>query len=176
MIRLSLPLFLLMLSACSDPPPYAPRAMEIFPSMTIRHAALFRMDELGITQDFFSGDWTAVMFATTDCGPDCQHRLELLDSFESGRSLLVFTDVAGHQQMRALKQRYPSVEISMGTTAASLDLFVEQFNDSAISLDQRAAYIYLVNPDSELTHAVAAKEIEPGDLDREIRALGAADG
>jgi hypothetical protein len=164
-------LFVLSLAACSKPAPYESKAMEIFPPMTIRHAALFRMDELGITQDFFSGHWTAVMFASTDCEADCQHRLAVLNAFNAGQALLVFTDVAGHQQMRALKNSYPKVEISMGATAASLDLFIEQFNDSAIGTQQRAQYIYLVNPESVLTYAALASQLQVGDLDLEVQAF-----
>ena len=158
----------LLLFACEKSPPYVSKAAEIFPPMQIRQAALFRMDDLGITQDFFNGRWTAVAFASADCPSDCRHRLRMMDGQQNAQALLVLTDLARHDQMRALKADFPGVEISMGATAASLDLFIEQFNDSAISIEERSNYVYLVNPDSQLTHAVLGAQLEPGDLEREL--------
>ena len=170
-IRTLLLLTALLLSACDKPAPYEARAEEVFPAMEIKQAALFRMDQLGITQDFFQGRWTAVAFATAECPADCRHRLALLNQSGDAQALLVFTDIARHDQMRALKKSFPRVEVSMGATASSLDLFIEQFNDSSITSDERANYIYLVNPERMLTHAVPASAVEPGDIEQELALL-----
>ena len=111
---LGLALFLFALPACQPKSQYQSQAEEIFPPVTITRAALFRMGNLGISPAFFSGQWTAVLFASSSCDSACQHRLTLANEGLGAQALLVIVDVADHGKLLQLKKQYPAVEISMG--------------------------------------------------------------
>ena len=168
---LCLALFLSALPACQPKSQYQSQAEEVFPPVTITRAALFRMGNLGISPEFFSGQWTAVLFASSSCDSACQHRLALANEGVRAQALLVIVDLANHAQLLQLKKQYPAVEISMGTTAASIDSFVLQFEDEAIPPEGMADYIYLVSPDAELSYRLDAQRMKSGDLTRELQAL-----
>lgn len=158
-------------SGCQKQPAYESDAIEVFPAVAIKYAALFRMDQFSIAPAFFRGQWTAVVFASSSCEADCQHRLSLLNEVKDAQTLLVIDDLADYTQLRALKKRYPSVAVSMGTTAASLDKFMAQFDEETIPANEKKAHIYVVNPLPELSHILAVKGLESGDIDRELEHL-----
>lgn len=168
---LYLALLLTMVPSCKSGQQYESRAEEVFPSVKISKAALFRMGNVGISPAFFHGHWTGVMFASASCDTPCQKQLALVNGVGGLQFLLVIVDLADHATLRTLKKQYPGIEISMGTTAASIDNFIAQFEDEAIARSEMKDYIYLVNPNAELSYLLATESLQSGDLTQEIRML-----
>lgn len=165
---LALSLSVLLSAGCQQQPGYQTKASEIFPAVAIKYAALFRMDQLPISPAFFKGQWTVLVFASSSCEDDCQHRLSLLNDVKSAQTLLVIDDLANHTQLRGLKKKYPSVAISMGTTAASIDNFLRQFEEETISMADKNKYVYLINPTPEFSYTLAVENLMAGEIDKEL--------
>jgi len=169
--RVILYLALLMLASCQSESKYQSRAEEVFPPVKISKAALFRMGNVGISPAFFHGKWTGVMFASASCDTECQKQLTLVDGIGVMQFLLVIVDLADHSKLRELKDQYPGIEISMGTTAASIDNFIAQFEDEAITRNEMEGYLYLVNPDAKLSYLLSTASLQSGDLKKELMVL-----
>ncbi len=144
--------------------------MEVFPPVKITRAALLRMDRPGISPAFFQGKWTAVTFGQADCDQACSTRLARLDEAGAAQALLVFDEPVGHEQMRALQQRYPAIEIATGVTAASIDNFRAQFV-GAVEEGHVHDYIFLITAEAELVQMLPATQLAVGDVDRELKAM-----
>lgn len=129
------------------------------------------MDQLPISPTFFRDQWTALAFASSPCEDECQHRLALLNAVRQAQTLLVIENVASHNGLRALKEKYPSVAISMGTTAASIDNFMRQFENESIPSEDRRNYIYLINPAFEFSYVLSVNGLKPGEIDKELQLL-----
>ena len=169
--RLILCLALLVLASCQSQSSYQSQAEEVFPPVKISKAALFRMGNVGISPAFFHGKWTGVMFASASCDTECQKQLTLVDGIGVIQFLLVIVDLADHSRLRELKDKYPGVEISMGTTAASIDNFIAQFEDESIARSEMEGYLYLVNPDAQLSYMLATASLQLGDMKKELMGL-----
>ncbi len=168
---LGLIIVLLAAAGCQQQVPYQARATEIFPPVTIQYAALFQIDQLSISPAFFQGQWTAMVFASSACESNCQHRLMVLNKVEMAQTLLVIDDVADHIQLRGLKKKYPTVAISMGSNASSIDNFMAQFDVDFIPADKKNDNIYLISPTPEFVYTLAIDSLKASDIDREIKYL-----
>ena len=173
MLRTYLSVFLcaMLITACSAEKPYQSHAEDVFPAVPITRVALFRLDTLGVTPEFFRQQWTAVVFGNADCGQACQQLRAVSDALQQGQALMVIEDLASHEQMRVLKQRYPNVEIGMGVTAASIDNFKTQFEDDGLSWDELREHVHLVNPQGVLSYRIPSAALPSVDIDRELKAL-----
>ena len=174
--RLFIPLLLLsmvLLSACQEQGAYQSRATEVFPPVAIENVALFRLDQLPVAPDFFNGHWTVVVFGKAACDQDCRHRLQLVNALRNTPALFVIADLANERQLQTLAKQYPSVAISMGTTAAAFDNFYRQFDAEYITEADKHQFIYLVNPDTELSHShtLAVEKLAKGDIEKELTYL-----
>lgn len=159
---------LVLLSGCQYQNPYQNQALEVFPSVAIRHASLFRMDQLPISPAFFKDRWTIVVFGSSSCLQSCQFRLQQVNEVKTAQSLFAIVDLADHARLRELAKDYPAIAIGMGTTAVSFDNFYAQFYVESIKEDEKMDFIYLVNPASELTYTLSVKELKKGDIDKEM--------
>ncbi len=164
-------LCLLLLISCEERAVYESQANEVFPPAEIKFAALFRMDQLPISPAFFRDRWTLVVFGEADCPADCQHRLSVLNQVESAQSLFVITDIADHKQLRGLAKKYPSVSVSMGTSAASFDYFYNQFDVEEISAKDKHTFVYLVDGSPALVYTLSLEDLTSRDIDWELTAL-----
>lgn len=162
---------LVFIVGCKPPPAYQSRAEEVFPTVAIKYAALFRMDQQPISLTFFRDRWTVLVFGSASCEADCQHRLALLNEVKGVQTLLVIDDLADHSQLRALKKKYPSVAISMGATAASIDNFMRQFEEETIPPADRNSYIYLISPVPEFSHFLSVNGLQKGEIELELESL-----
>ncbi len=171
MTLLAIFLCLSLLISCEERAVYESQAIEVFPPTEIKFAALFRMDQLPISPAFFRHRWTLVVFGESNCLADCQHRLSLLNQVESAQSLFVITDIADHKQLRELAKKYPSVSVSMGTSAVSFDNFYNQFDVEEISAKDKYAHVYLINGSPALVYTLSIEGLTSRNIDWELATL-----
>jgi hypothetical protein len=159
-------LLVLMVAACDADSSYQPIGEEVFPTVAVDDAALFRMDQLPISPAYFQNRWTWVGFGHSDCNATCEAVLDQLNRVEQDQTLFVVTDMAVHQRLRELGREYPMVSIGMGITAMSYDLFAAQF--AAPDDGEQAALLFLVDPRGQLVYHLPVAQLDPGMLDREL--------
>ncbi|MBT3205657.1 MAG: hypothetical protein HOM14_15710 [Gammaproteobacteria bacterium] len=155
-------------AACQQQEDYQSSAEEIFPPVTMKYAALNRMDNLPVSLTFFKDDWTMVVFGESSCSDNCLNRLALLNDVKSAKKLFVIDGLANHATLRELAGLFPNVAITMGVTASSFDRFYAQFDLDSIEPTQKQKMIYLVSPSAELVYSLDAEEITSSDLEKEI--------
>lgn len=159
------------IAACRDNDNFKPRAEEVFPPVEMFHVALYRLDNLAISPNYFKDKWTLIIFGPPSCAEMCFERLKMVNEAKGAQKLFVFDGLAQNKQLRELASRFPSVAISMGTTAASFDNFYSQFTIENVQADDKHDYIYLVGPEAELAFVLSQKSLTSADIDKELEYL-----
>lgn len=153
-MKTALPTLLIMLlSACDTHQPMPAVGSEIFPPRSIEGAALWQLHGLGINAAFFRERWSLVMVDEAECLQLCLQRLELLAAIDDVQRLYVAFGAATHQQLTAIADRAPGIEVAMGTTAAAIDSFRRQLCGEDLMAGEAASVIYVVSPDAEAVYS-----------------------
>jgi len=174
MFRVSPLLFYLSLFfnvACQSQGDYKSRAEEVFPSVPIKYVGLYRVDNLPIGPAFFNGQWSVVIFGKASCNNDCMQRLKLVNEADVTNKLFVIDDLADYKKLRELAEKFPDVEITMGTTASLFDKFYAHFDVDLVEPAQKHQTIYLVNPSSELVYILPQAKLTSSDIEKEIAVI-----
>ena len=159
-ITLVLILSPLWLFGCQQQKPKSEVLQEVFPPVEITNAALFRVNNLPVTPDFFKDRWTLLVFNDDNgCADPCLQRLQLIDAVEGAQTLMFAPGLPDHGRQRELAAQFPGIGFTSGTTASSAERFHAQFEVDFIEAGQKAQYIYLINPSAELEYAVSAQQL-----------------
>ncbi len=157
--------------SCQKQEQYQTIAEEVFPPVTLKYAALNRLDNLPVSLTFFRDQWTLVIFGDSSCADDCQKRLALVNDVQSVNKLFVINGQAGHVTLRELARIYPEVAITMGVTASSFDNFYNQFDVDMVDSEDKHLYVYLISPTGDLAHILNVENLSAADVEKEISAL-----
>jgi len=164
-------LLVAVLASCEQEQTEASRLQEVFPSVEIRNAALFRVNQTALTQAFFKGQWTLVSFSEAGCSQQCLHRLELLAAADDVQRLFFLQGMPDHVLLSSLANKFPSIAITMGATAISSDIFYGQFDVDFIEAQQKQEFIYLINSNAELEYVLPQEQVKSGILNVELDRL-----
>lgn len=157
---------MLFLASCERNQSNENELQEVFPPQQITNVALFRINNLPVTQPFFQNRWTLVAFADSACGSECLQRLNKMIDVDDTQSLLFFSGLADHAGLNDLANQFRQTAITLGTTSESAKNFYKQFNVDFIAPESKQNYIYLISPQSELTHVVSQDSLNPSQLEQ----------
>jgi hypothetical protein len=162
---------LLLLTGCEARQVQEIHLQEVFPPVTMDNVALFRVNNLPVTVDYFRNHWTLVVLDSEDCKESCIRRLEHVNRIKAVQKLLFADGLADQKRLRELIEMYPQIAMTSGTTMSSVENFSRQFDLEDLDRSQKYNYVYIINPGAQLVYVVSDADVNQGLLESDMPLL-----